>query len=46
MNSLNPKKNDDTIDLGGMLVSTIEFTSKISLVIFTAGCMLKMSLLS
>jgi pyruvate formate lyase activating enzyme len=41
MNSLNPKKNDDTIDLGGMLVSTIEFTSKISLVIFTAGCMLR-----
>ncbi len=31
----------DTIDIGGLLVSTIEYAGKISLVIFTAGCMLR-----
>lgn len=30
-----------SIDLGGMLVSSLEFPGKISLVIFTAGCMLR-----
>ena len=40
MNSLTPEKHD-TIEIGGMLVSTIEFPGKISLVIFTAGCMLR-----
>lgn len=34
-------KSTDTIDIGGILVSTIEYTGKISLVIFTAGCMLR-----
>ena len=38
---LNPKKSTDTIDIGGILVSTIEYAGKISLVIFTAGCMLR-----
>ena len=41
MTLLNPKKSTDTIDIGGILVSTIEYTGKISLVIFTAGCMLR-----
>ena len=30
-----------TIEIGGMLVSSVEFPGKISLVIFTAGCMLR-----
>ena len=34
-------KSTDMIDIGGILVSTIEYTGKISLVIFTAGCMLR-----
>lgn len=34
-------KSTDTIDIGGILVSTIEYTGKISLVIFTARCMLR-----
>lgn len=41
MTSLNPKKITDTIDIGGILVSTIEYSGKISLVIFTARCMLR-----
>jgi pyruvate formate lyase activating enzyme len=40
MNSLN-FKDSQSIEIGGMLVSSIEFPGKISLVIFTAGCMLK-----
>ncbi len=40
---MNPSNQDsiDTIDIGGILVSTIEYTGNISLVIFTAGCMLR-----
>ncbi len=41
MTSVNLKKDADTIEIGGMLVSTIEFPGKISLVIFTSGCMLR-----
>ncbi len=40
MNSLLPK-NRETIEIGGMLVSSLEFPGKMSLVIFTAGCMLQ-----
>lgn len=48
-NSNSKKKNmntsqsneSDSIDIGGMLVSSLEFPGKISLVIFTAGCMLR-----
>ena len=38
---LNLTKSTDIIDIGGILVSTIEYTGKISLVIFAAGCMLR-----
>ncbi len=41
MNSLTSKKSHTTIDIGGMLVSSLEFPGKMSLVIFTAGCMLR-----
>ena len=41
MNSLNFKDGQSSIEIGGMLVSSIEFPGKISLVIFTAGCMLR-----
>ena len=41
MNSLNFKDGNSSIEIGGMLVSSIEFPGKISLVIFTAGCMLR-----
>jgi pyruvate formate lyase activating enzyme len=41
MTLLTPINRTDTIDIGGILVSTIEYTGKISLVIFTAGCMLR-----
>jgi pyruvate formate lyase activating enzyme len=41
MTSVNHVNSTDTIDIGGILVSTIEYTGKISLVIFTAGCMLR-----
>ena len=41
MTSLDLTKSTDMIDIGGILVSTIEYTGKISLVIFTAGCMLR-----
>ena len=40
MNSLTPEKHD-TIEIGGLLVSSLEFPGKMSLVIFTAGCMLR-----
>jgi pyruvate formate lyase activating enzyme len=40
MNSILPK-NLKTIEIGGMLVSSLEFPGKMSLVIFTAGCMLQ-----
>ena len=40
MNSLTLEKYD-TINIGGMLVSSLEFPGKMSLVIFTAGCMLR-----
>lgn len=40
MNSFNFKE-DNMVEIGGMLVSSIEFPGKISLVIFTAGCILK-----
>ncbi len=40
MNSLTLEKYD-TIKIGGMLVSSLEFPGKMSLVIFTAGCMLR-----
>ncbi len=41
MNTLTSKKSHDTIDIGGILVSSLEFPGKMSLVIFTAGCMLR-----
>jgi len=41
MTSLDLTKSTDIIDIGGILVSTIEYTGKISLVIFVAGCMLR-----
>ena len=41
MTSLNLTDSTETIDIGGILVSTIEYTGKISLAIFTAGCMLR-----
>ncbi len=41
MTMLNLTKSTDIIDIGGILVSTIEYTGKISLVIFAAGCMLR-----
>ena len=41
MTSLDLTNSADTIDIGGILVSTIEYTGKISLVIFVAGCMLR-----
>ncbi len=41
MNSLTSKKSRSSIDIGGMLVSSLEFPGKMSLVIFTAGCMLR-----
>ena len=41
MNPLNFKDGQNSIEIGGMLVSSIEFPGKISLVIFTAGCMLR-----
>lgn len=40
MNSSQLKEND-SIEIGGMLVSSLEFHGNISLVIFTAGCMLR-----
>jgi pyruvate formate lyase activating enzyme len=40
MNSLTLEKYD-TIKIGGVLVSSLEFPGKMSLVIFTAGCMLR-----
>jgi pyruvate formate lyase activating enzyme len=30
-----------SIEIGGIIVSSLEFPGKMSLVIFTAGCMLK-----
>ena len=41
MNSLTSVKSHNIIDIGGILVSSLEFPGKISLVIFTAGCMLR-----
>ena len=41
MNSLTSEKSHNIIDIGGILVSSLEFPGKISLVIFTAGCMLR-----
>ena len=41
MAPLDLTKSVYTIDIGGILVSTIEYTGKISLVIFAAGCMLR-----
>jgi len=41
MNSFTSQQSHNTIDIGGMLVSSIDFPGKISLVIFTAGCMLR-----
>ena len=41
MNSSTSKKNLGPIEIGGMLVSSVEFPGKISLVIFTARCMLR-----
>jgi pyruvate formate lyase activating enzyme len=41
MNALTSNKNHDSIEIGGMLVSSLEFPGKMSLVIFTAGCMLR-----
>jgi len=41
MKSLTSKKSHNTIDIGGILVSSLEFPGKMSLVIFTAGCMLR-----
>lgn len=40
MNSSQSNENY-TIEIGGMLVSSLEFPGKMSLVIFTAGCMLR-----
>lgn len=41
MNNLKFKKPHSSIEIGGMLVSSVEFPGKMSLVIFTAGCMLR-----
>lgn len=41
MTPSNQDSDMDTIDIGGILVSTIEYAGNISLVIFTAGCTLR-----
>ena len=41
MNNVKYKKPHGSIEIGGMLVSSVEFPGKMSLVIFTAGCMLR-----
>jgi pyruvate formate lyase activating enzyme len=41
MNTVKYKKSNGSIEIGGMLVSSVEFPGKMSLVIFTAGCMLR-----
>ena len=41
MTSSDLTKSVDMIGIGGILVSTIEYAGKISLVIFAAGCMLR-----
>lgn len=41
MNLLPTKKDLISIEIGGMLVSSVEFPGKMSLVIFTARCMLR-----
>ena len=41
MNNVKYKKPRGSIEIGGMLVSSVEFPGKMSLVIFTAGCMLR-----
>jgi pyruvate formate lyase activating enzyme len=41
MTPINQENGLDTIEIGGILVSTIEYAGKMSLVIFTAGCILR-----
>jgi len=41
MTRIKYKNPPDSIEIGGMLISSVEFPGKMSLVIFTAGCMLR-----
>jgi pyruvate formate lyase activating enzyme len=41
MTTVKYKNSPGSIEIGGMLVSSVEFPGKMSLVIFTAGCMLR-----